>query len=279
MTIAGGTPGIVLMERAGAAVADEAARMARARGRIAILCGPGGNGGDGFIAARLLAERGYRVELCLLGERARAARRSGAGGRALARARSRRRGIRSRRRRPRDRRALRRRPVARHRRARARACVERDQRLRASGGRCSAVDVPSGVDGETGAVRGVAGRARARASRSSASSPAICCCPGASMCGRLALADIGIAAAALDAIAPQAFVNAPPVWRDALAAARAPTRTNIRAARRWCFPAPAHRTGAARLAARAALRVGRRTRRAREPARRGRDQCRRTRPR
>ncbi len=58
--ISAGTPGIVLMERAGLAVADEAARRARSRGRIAVICGPGGNGGDGFVAARLLSQRGYR---------------------------------------------------------------------------------------------------------------------------------------------------------------------------------------------------------------------------
>ena len=49
--ISAGTPGIALMERAGLAVADEAARLTKSRGRIVILCGPGGNGGDGFIAA------------------------------------------------------------------------------------------------------------------------------------------------------------------------------------------------------------------------------------
>ena len=53
--ISAGTPGIQLMERAGLAVADEAARLTKSRGRIAVLCGPGGNGGDGFVAARLLA--------------------------------------------------------------------------------------------------------------------------------------------------------------------------------------------------------------------------------
>ena len=69
MTIAGGTPGLALMEAAGLAVADEAARLARSRGRIVVLCGPGNNGGDGFVAARLLGERGYPVELGLLGRR------------------------------------------------------------------------------------------------------------------------------------------------------------------------------------------------------------------
>src|SRR5271170_2894710 len=67
--ISAGTPGIALMERAGLAVADEAARLTKSRGRIAILCGPGGNGGDGFVAARLLSTRGYAVELGLLGRR------------------------------------------------------------------------------------------------------------------------------------------------------------------------------------------------------------------
>jgi NAD(P)H-hydrate repair Nnr-like enzyme with NAD(P)H-hydrate epimerase domain len=42
--ISTGTLGIVLMERAGHAVAEEAARLTKSRGRIAVLCGPGGNG-------------------------------------------------------------------------------------------------------------------------------------------------------------------------------------------------------------------------------------------
>ena len=67
--ISAGNAGIALMERAGLAVADEAARLTKSRGRIAIVCGPGGNGGDGFVAARLLSERGYAVELGLLGRR------------------------------------------------------------------------------------------------------------------------------------------------------------------------------------------------------------------
>src|SRR5580658_7348387 len=67
--VSAGTPGIALMERAGLAVADEAARLAKSRGRIAVLCGPGGNGGDGFVAARLLGMRGYAVEVGLLGRR------------------------------------------------------------------------------------------------------------------------------------------------------------------------------------------------------------------
>ena len=67
--VAAGTPGIALMERAGLAVADQAARMTKSRGRIVVLCGPGGNGGDGFIAARVLKQRGYAVELGLIGRR------------------------------------------------------------------------------------------------------------------------------------------------------------------------------------------------------------------
>ncbi len=53
-TISAGTTGIELMERAGAAVARAAADEAGAGRRIAVICGPGNNGGDGFVAARLL---------------------------------------------------------------------------------------------------------------------------------------------------------------------------------------------------------------------------------
>lgn len=67
--IAAGTPGIVLMERAGRAVADAVDRRTPPGARILVLCGPGNNGGDGFVAARLLARRGRPVTLALMGER------------------------------------------------------------------------------------------------------------------------------------------------------------------------------------------------------------------
>jgi hydroxyethylthiazole kinase-like uncharacterized protein yjeF len=62
---ASGTSLAELMDRAGGAVADIAWRMA-AGARILILCGPGNNGGDGYVAARLLAERGAEVRVAAL---------------------------------------------------------------------------------------------------------------------------------------------------------------------------------------------------------------------
>src|ERR1051325_9268889 len=66
LTIARGTPGIALMEKAGRAVADAVARRPLGT-RVAVVAGPGNKGGDGFVAARVLAERGYPVRLMLLG--------------------------------------------------------------------------------------------------------------------------------------------------------------------------------------------------------------------
>ena len=65
--IDGGTSVEMLMERAGAALAEAAYRYA---GRIPalILCGPGNNGGDGYVAARHLAERGVPVRVAALAE-------------------------------------------------------------------------------------------------------------------------------------------------------------------------------------------------------------------
>ena len=67
-----GIPALTLMENAARAVADRAAALVgEPEGKkIALLCGPGNNGGDGVAAARLLLERGYRVRACLVGERA-----------------------------------------------------------------------------------------------------------------------------------------------------------------------------------------------------------------
>src|SRR5712691_5982337 len=66
-TIAGGVPGSTLMENAGRAVADLVATRHPPGSRIAVAAGPGNNGGDGFVAARMLAERGYRVRVLLVG--------------------------------------------------------------------------------------------------------------------------------------------------------------------------------------------------------------------
>ncbi len=63
-----GIASIVLMENAGRACADEAARMAgdASRGVVLVLCGPGNNGGDGFVIARTLRNRGFEVELAFV---------------------------------------------------------------------------------------------------------------------------------------------------------------------------------------------------------------------
>ncbi len=66
-----GVPSIVLMENAGRGVSDIALEMlgGGARKKVAIFCGPGNNGGDGFVAARYLARRGIEVEVHIIGQK------------------------------------------------------------------------------------------------------------------------------------------------------------------------------------------------------------------
>ncbi|HEV2746309.1 MAG TPA: NAD(P)H-hydrate epimerase, partial [Allosphingosinicella sp.] len=70
--IAAGTPVETLMERAGLAAAEAIWRFAGPLPAL-ILCGPGNNGGDGYVIARALAERGVAVRVAALAEPATAA--------------------------------------------------------------------------------------------------------------------------------------------------------------------------------------------------------------
>ena len=251
--ISAGTPGIALMERAGLAVADEAARLTKSRGRIAVLCGSGGNGGDGFIAGRLLGERGYTVELGLLGRRD-----ALKGDPALAAARYQA-------------------PVldaaaielaqadcvidalfgaglARDIDGEAKAIIERINAFKRAGGHVLAVDVPSGIDGETGGIRGAAVEASASVTFFRLK-PGHLLEPGRTLAGAIRLADIGIPEAALGLIAPKTFVNAPAVWGEALPRPNAASHKYARGAV-LVLSGSGHHTGAARLAARSALRAG-----------------------
>jgi ADP-dependent NAD(P)H-hydrate dehydratase / NAD(P)H-hydrate epimerase len=253
LAVEAGIPGIVLMERAGIAVAKEAARLARSRGRIVVICGPGGNGGDGFVAARLLAQWGYPVVLGLLGQRE-----SLIGDASIAASRffgdvlraadldlSRAECVID---------ALFGAGLSRDIDGEAQAIIERINGFARAGGLTLAVDVPSGVDGDSGRIRGHAVEATATVTFFRLK-PGHLLLPGRALCGSIRLVDIGIPASALARIEPKAFVNAPVLWRDAL---RRPSSTSHKYSRgaALVLSGPAHQTGAARLAARAALRAG-----------------------
>src|SRR6056297_3031142 len=68
----GQVTGLELMERAGRgvveAVFEEWPELAQAPHRAVVLCGPGNNGGDGFVVARLLKAWGWEVEVYLYGD-------------------------------------------------------------------------------------------------------------------------------------------------------------------------------------------------------------------
>ncbi len=247
--IAGGVAGMTLMEAAGSAVAEAVLRRTSGEDLIAVLCGPGNNGGDGFIAARLLWEAGRRVRLGLLGERGRLA-----GDAATAADRW-----------PGEVEVLS--PALLDGADMAvdaifGAGLTRDvdgvagEVLRALMARMIpvvAVDVPSGVDGDSGLVRGVAAPAIETVCFFRRK-PGHLLLPGRDLCGVLTVADIGIPPAVLADIKPKCFANGPAVWGRNFPWPQSGGHKYSRG--KVVVQGGEGATGAARLAAEAALRIG-----------------------
>lgn len=254
LTISGGTPGTLLMENAGAGVAREAAALAARSGRIAVFCGPGNNGGDGFVAARHLAAQGYAVELALLGDP------NALRGDAALAAKSWRAKILA----PQDIAldgialvidALFGAGLARDLDGEAKALVLLLNEWTGQTKRpILAIDVPSGIDGTSGEIRGAAIKAR-RTVTFFRRKPGHLLLPGRLHCGLTIAVDIGIAEATLAAVKPKAFVNGPPAWEHEFPFPRVEGHKYSRGHALVLSGGLAH-TGAARLAARAALRAG-----------------------
>jgi len=249
LTIAAGRSGAALMENAGRAVADCAARHPLGT-RFVVVAGPGNNGGDGFVAARILAERGYPVRMLLIGDvvtlkgdAAEAAKRwigqtdaatpdGLAGGQVIV-----------------D--ALFGAGLDRPVEGIAKAMIDA---INAAGLPTIAVDLASGVNGTTGAVMGTAVNATESVTFFRRKSGHVLL-PGRIHCGKVRVADIGIDARALAAIKPRTCANHPSLWRGAFPVPRINAHKYARG-HAVVVSGGIATTGAARLAARGALRAG-----------------------
>jgi len=248
LAIAGGVPGMTLMEAAGKAVAEVATGLG-ADGPVLVLAGPGNNGGDGFVAGRRLLAEGLEVTVALVGDasnlkgEARIARDRWPGGvidatgdwpdaalviDALFGT-----GL--------DR------PVE----GPAAAIIDR---INASTAKTLSVDVPSGLNADTGAVMGRVVEADAT-STFFRKKPGHLLQPGRSLCGTVHLAQIGIRESVLEEIPFNAWENGPTLWMSALRRPGAGDHKYMRG-HALVVSGPMLRTGAARLAAIAALRAG-----------------------
>ncbi|MGF1649704.1 MAG: NAD(P)H-hydrate dehydratase [Hyphomicrobiaceae bacterium] len=272
--VVAGVPSLDLMEHAGRAVADVAERLLSPGGRVVTLCGPGNNGGDGFVAARILSERGFDVRVLSLGPVSELrgdaahmaalwaqrgvsdtsapileseAERLGDGllnadliidalfGAGLSR------------------------PLS----GRATEVVEALNARR----HCSlgapipviAVDLPSGLDGDSGSVSGDCTSGVAVNATHTVTffrrKPAHLLMPGRRFCGETTVADIGIPSRVLDHLQPTTFANHPALWRNALPVPR-PSDHKYARGHAIIVSGNIEMSGAARLAARACLRVG-----------------------
>lgn len=243
-----GVPSLRLMENAGAAVARHLGARFK-RGPVAVLCGPGNNGGDGFVVARHLFDAGWPVRVGLLGARA-ALRGDAASMAAIC-------------------------PVEietiapdliEHASlvvdALFGAGLSRDldgaalTLVRVLDQRAApivAIDVPSGVSGDTGEVKGGAAKADLTVTFHRPK-PGHLLLPGRALCGELVVADIGIPDTVHDLVKVETFANVPDLWRDKLPIPAAQTHKYERG--HALIVGGGELTGAARLASEACLRAG-----------------------
>lgn len=239
--IQAGTPGLVLMRRAGEAVAAEIMRRFTPR-PTAVLCGPGNNGGDGYVVARVLKASGWDVWVEALAppatDDAKAAASEWTGettglaaqardaalfidalfGAGLAR------------------------PLSGEAARLARASERMPERF-------IAIDLPSGLGGDLSAPAGDAFRAGLTVTFHRRK-PAHVLQPGRARCGEVMVADIGLgeSAATLFENGPDLFGARMP-WPDVAAHKHSRGRMIVVSGEAWS-------TGAARLAARSGLRAG-----------------------
>jgi ADP-dependent NAD(P)H-hydrate dehydratase / NAD(P)H-hydrate epimerase len=240
LAVAAGVASLSLMENAGRAVAEAIVRRYGARPTL-VLCGPGNNGGDGYVVARYLRRWGWPVRVgrpvgqaAPTGDAAAMAARwegdvetgvavAGAGlivdalyGAGLSRD----------------------------------FPGEWAAAINGAGVPVVAVDVPSGLDGATGRKRGAAVRADLTVTFFR-KKPGHLLLPGRELCGETVVADIGIPVAVLADIAPQAAENPPPALPEWALAGHKYGRGHA-----VVVSGGPLNTGAARLAAVAALKAG-----------------------
>jgi hydroxyethylthiazole kinase-like uncharacterized protein yjeF len=249
LTIAAGTPGFALMLSAGQAVAEAAMDLAE-EGPILVVAGRGNNGGDGFVAAAELAARGREVSVILLCER------DSLQGDAASAARGWKYPVL-----PFNPQAIVKPALIID--ALFGAGLDREvkgdphnmiEAINANGAPVLAVDLPSGINGDSGAIMGVAVRATETVTFFRRK-PGHLLLPGRIHCGRVRLADIGIDRRVLDEIKPRTFENIPQVWRHGFPLPRIDTHKYVRG-HAVVVSGDIAATGAARMAARGSLRAG-----------------------
>jgi NAD(P)H-hydrate epimerase len=245
---ADGIATLALMENAGRAVADAICERYAPR-TVAVLCGRGNNGGDGFVAARHLKQRGWDVRLALLGRRdslegdaAEMARRWDRSDESVSPATLEDAGLVI------D--ALFGAGLSRPLEGATKEIVIALNKLRIP---VVAVDVPSGLHGDLGKPLGDVCVKADLTVTFFRKKQAHVLMPGRGLCGQIVLADIGIPEKALDTVRAQMFENTPLLWQYPW-----PDPNGYKYSRGHCVvvSGPAHATGAARLAARGALRAG-----------------------